>query len=164
VRGLLAHGSTLSRFGASGKPRVVQHYAAGVIDCADFEPRVTGLKTRVAQIQERQKDAAETADARRELSLVTNPLEDFATKVRAGLNTLNWLGTRDIIRTLVGRIEIDGDDIEVAFRVPPPGGSAPLRPVPLTATPQQARLYRRSSSAPSPGSTAADDWPRIRSA
>lgn len=88
----------------------------------------------MAQIQERQKDAAETADARRELTLVTNPLEDFATKVRAGLNTLNWLGTRDIIRTLVRRIEIDGDDIEVAFRVPPPGGSAPLRPVPLAAT------------------------------
>ena len=55
-------------------------------------------------------------------------LADFAAKVRAGLDTLDWLGTRDIIRTLVRRIKIDGDHIEVVFRVPPPGSSAPPTP------------------------------------
>src|SRR4051812_4567451 len=37
------------------------------------------------------------------------------------------LSTRDIIRTLVRRIEIDHSDIEVVFRVPPPNNS-PLPP------------------------------------
>jgi site-specific DNA recombinase len=108
-----------------GIGRLIDSYAAGVIDRSEFEPRVTGLKTHVAQLQERQKDAAETAEAERELTLVIGQLEDFAAKVRAGLDTLDWLSTRDIIRTLVRRIEIDGDDIEVVFRVPPPGSSAP---------------------------------------
>jgi site-specific DNA recombinase len=109
---------------------LIDSYAAGVIDRSEFEPRVAGLKTRVAQLQQRQQDATEAADAERELILVTSQLEDFATKVRAGLDTLDWLGTRDIIRTLVRRIEIDGDDIEVVFRVPPPSGSAPPPPGP----------------------------------
>ena len=107
-----------------GISRLIDSYAAGVIDRSEFEPRVAGLKTRVAQLQQRQQDATEAADAERELILVTSQLEDFATKVRAGLDTLDWLGTRDIIRTLVRRIEIDGDDIEVVFRAPPPSGSA----------------------------------------
>src|SRR3954454_6430720 len=113
-----------------GISRLIDSYAAGVIDRSEFEPRVAGLKTRVAQLQERQQDAAEAADAERELILVTSQLEDFATKVRAGLDTVDWLDTRDIIRTLVRRIEIDGDDIEVVFRVPPPGSSAPPPPGP----------------------------------
>jgi site-specific DNA recombinase len=113
-----------------GIGRLIDSYAAGVIDRSEFEPRVAGLKTRVAQLQQRQQDATEAADAERELILVTSQLEDFATKVRAGLDTLDWLGTRDIIRTLVRRIEIDGDDIEVVFRVPPPSGSAPPPPGP----------------------------------
>lgn len=111
-----------------GISRLIDSYAAGVIERSEFEPRVAGLKTRVAQLQQRQQDATEAADAERELILVTSQLEDFATKVRAGLDTLDWLGTRDIIRTLVRRIEIDGDDIEVVFRAPPPSGSAPPPP------------------------------------
>jgi hypothetical protein len=42
----------------------------------------------------------------------------------------------------VRRIEVDGDDIEVVFRVPPPGGSAPLRPVPLEATPPTGKIVQ----------------------
>jgi site-specific DNA recombinase len=113
-----------------GIGRLIDSYAAGVIDRSEFEPRVAGLKARVAQLQQRQEDAAETAKAERELTLVTGQLEDFAAKVRAGLYTLDWHGTRDVIRTLVRRIEIDGDHIEVVFRVPPPGSSVPPLPGP----------------------------------
>jgi site-specific DNA recombinase len=113
-----------------GISRLIDSYAAGVIDRSEFEPRVTGLKARVAQLQDRKMAAAETAEAERELTLVIGQLEDFAARVRAGLDTLDWLGTRDLIRTLVRRIEIDGNHIEVVFRVPPPGSSAPPPPGP----------------------------------
>ena len=140
-----------------GIGRLIDSYAAGVIDRSEFEPRVAGLKTRVAQLQQRQQDATEAADAERELILVTSQLEDFATKVRAGLDTLDWLGTRDIIRTLVRRIEIDGDDIEVVFRVPPPSGSAPPPPGPAGGNApnwQDCTGGRRAHH--SPGSAAID--------
>jgi site-specific DNA recombinase len=53
---------------------LIDSYASGVIDRSEFEPRVTGLKARVAQLQERQKAAAETAEAERELTLVISQL------------------------------------------------------------------------------------------
>jgi len=49
-------------------------------------------------------------------------LEDFSAKVIQGLDRLDWHGTRQIIHTLVRRIEIDRDSVEVVFRVPPMGG------------------------------------------
>jgi site-specific DNA recombinase len=112
-----------------GIGRLIDSYAAGVIDRAEFEPRIAGLKVRLAQLQERQRAATEAAEAERELTLVIGQLEDFAGKVRHGLDGLDWHGTREIIQTLVRRIEIDGDHVEVVFRVPPStSGSGPARP------------------------------------
>jgi site-specific DNA recombinase len=110
-----------------GIGRLIDSYAAGVIDRSEFEPRVAGLKVRVAQLQEQQRVAAEAAEAERELTLVIGQLEDFAAKVRHSLDDLDWLGTREVIRALVRRIEIDSDHVTVVFRVPPPtgGGGSP---------------------------------------
>ena len=113
-----------------GIGRLIDSSAAGVTDRSEFEPRVAGLKARVAQLQERQKAADEMGEAERELTLVIGQLEDFDATVRVGLDRLDWLGMREIIRTLVRRIEIDGDHVEVVFRVPPPVSSRPPPPGP----------------------------------
>ncbi len=119
-----------------GIGRLIDSYAAGVIDRSEFEPRITGLKARVAQLQEQQRAAADVANAERELTLVIGQLEDFASKVRHSLESLDWLSIREIIRTLVRRIEIDGDQVEVIFRVPPPVGSGgPSWPGPASGEP-----------------------------
>src|SRR5580704_7902293 len=78
----------------------------------------------MAQLQEQREAAVESADAERELSLVISRLEDFSAKVSQGLDRLDWHGMRQIIHTLVRRIEIDRDSVEVIFRVPPIGGPA----------------------------------------
>jgi site-specific DNA recombinase len=57
--------------------------------------------------------------------LIIGRLEDFAAKVHQGLDDLDWTGKRDIIRTMVRRIEIDGTHVEVVFRVPPPNPEGP---------------------------------------
>jgi site-specific DNA recombinase len=103
-----------------GIGRLIDSYAEGVIDRAEFEPRIAGLKARLARLQTQRQTAAETAEAERELRLVIGHLEEFAGKVRHSLDVLDWYGRRDIIRTLVRRIEIDGDRIEIVFRIPPP--------------------------------------------
>jgi site-specific DNA recombinase len=105
-----------------GIGRLIDGYAEGVLDRGEFEPRVAGLKVRVARLEKRRRAAAEAAEAERELTLVVGQLEDFAAKVRHGLDGLNGHGRRDIIRSLVRRIEIDGNRVEVVFRVPPPSG------------------------------------------
>ena len=78
-----------------------------------------------------ERDAALAAhEARRSLQLVIGRLEEFAGRVRAGLDGLDWHGRREIIRALVRRIEIDREEVEVVFRIPgapPPadGGTIP---------------------------------------
>jgi site-specific DNA recombinase len=100
--------------------RLIDSYAEGVIERAEFEPRIRGLRSRLAQVEERRRLAAEAAEADRELTLVIGRLDEFAASVRQDLDELDWHGKRDIIRTLVRRIEIDGDHVEIVFRVPPP--------------------------------------------
>ena len=45
-------------------------------------------------------------------------LQEFTTRLQSGLGALDWSTRREVIRTLVKRIEIDHDKIEVVFRVP----------------------------------------------
>src|SRR5450432_1604467 len=101
-----------------GVGRLIDSYAEGVIDKTEFEPRITGLKQRLSQLQERRQASLEAAEAERDLSLVVSQLEDFSAKVAQGLDALDETGAREIIRALVRRIEIDDSRIEVIFRVP----------------------------------------------
>src|ERR1700730_13594440 len=107
-----------------GIDRLIDCYTGGFIAKAEFEPRIAGLKLRRSQLQEQQRAAVKASNAERELSLVISRLEDFSAKVSHGLDRLDWLGMREIIHTVVRRIEIDHDSVEVIFRVPPTGGTS----------------------------------------
>ena len=53
-------------------------------------------------------------------------LEDFGLKVKENLDQASWLARRDILRTLVKRIEIGKTHITIVFRVgPSPGVVSP---------------------------------------
>lgn len=109
-----------------GIARLIDSYTEGILDKTEFEPRIAGLKQRVSQLQERHQAALEAVESERDLALVVSRLEDFAAKVSTGLDNLDRCGMRDIIRTVVRRIEIDDSRIEVIFRVPSADG--PLGP------------------------------------
>ena len=103
-----------------GIGRLIDSYAEGVIEQHEFQPRIVGLKERLARVKEQRQALVEAAEAERSLTLVIGRVEDFAAKVRRSLDELDWPRTREIIRALVRRIEVDGEAIEVVFRVPPP--------------------------------------------
>jgi len=105
-----------------GIARLIDSYTEGILDKTEFEPRIAGLKQRVTQLHERHQAALEAVESERDLALVVSRLEDFAAKVTTGLDNLDRFGMRDIIRTVVRRIEIADSRIEVTFRVPSPDG------------------------------------------
>src|SRR3954453_21320036 len=72
----------------------------------------------------------------RSLQLVIGKLGLFATMVRDRLEAADWSTMRDIIRTLVRRIEVSDDAVRVVFRVDPgsSGPSQPFRPSPHCPT------------------------------
>jgi site-specific DNA recombinase len=116
-----------------GMDRLIDSYAEEVIDADEFKPRLSGLRQRLVRLQTERDQAAVAHEAERSLQLVIGHLEAFASRVRAGLDGLDWHGQRAVIRALVRRIEIDCDQVEVVFRIPgmpSPDGGAPSGPGP----------------------------------
>ena len=103
----------------AGTGRLIDSYAEGVISKAEFEPRLAGMRQRVAKLEAEAAALQDTAEQARSLQLVIGKLETFATLVRDRLNGADWTVKRDIIRTLVRRIEIDGQHVRVVFRIGP---------------------------------------------
>jgi hypothetical protein len=62
---------------------------------------------------------ADEEGRQQELQLVLTRLEDFSQHVVAGLEQADWTQRRELIRTLVKRVEIGSQAVNVIFRVEP---------------------------------------------
>jgi len=100
-----------------GMGRLIDSYAEGLIERAEFEPRIAGFRQRIGGWEAQLKAMRDEAALQSTLSLVIGRLEDFAKRVRDRMCEVDWLMQRDLIRTLVKRVEINQDDINVVFRV-----------------------------------------------
>jgi site-specific DNA recombinase len=102
-----------------GVARLIDSYAEGLIDKYAFEPRMTRLRQRLARLEEQRQHLADEAASQAELQLIIGRLEDFAAKVPDGLEDAEWVRKRDLIRTLVKRVEVAQDQVNIVFRVDP---------------------------------------------
>jgi site-specific DNA recombinase len=91
----------------------VQNQAEGVISKAEFEPRLAGLRQRVAALEAEAAARNNAAEQTRSLHLVIGKLETFASLVRERLDEADWITKRDLIRTLVRRIEVNDQHVRV---------------------------------------------------
>ena len=130
----------------TGAGRLIDSYAEGVISKAEFEPRLAGLRRRIAGFEAEVAALRDTAEQARSLQLVIGKLEIFATMVRDRLGEADWTTRRDLIRTLVRRIEVDDQHVRVVFRVGPgPQGSPDARRIShLCPTRGRGMWWRRS--------------------
>ena len=105
-----------------GKSRLIDSYAEGMIDKTDFDPKMRNLKRRLEQLDQQIQDSRRHQVGQRELFLVINRLEEFAAAVHDRLGALDFVTKREIIRSLVKRVEIHKDEILVVFRIDPDPG------------------------------------------
>lgn len=109
-----------------GIARLIDGYAEGYLDHAEAEPRIRRFKERLQRLEAQAEQWRDQAQQHVQLQLVIGRLEEFSTKVTTGLEQFDWAGRRELIRTLVKRVEIDRDSVNVVFRVDenpfPPGG------------------------------------------
>ena len=96
-----------------------------MIDKAEFEPRITRMRERIKQLEKQVQQIQEEAGMEQELRLILGRLETFAAKVKEGLTEADCLTRREIIRTLVKRVEVDQEHVNVIFRVGPTTPSTP---------------------------------------
>jgi site-specific DNA recombinase len=102
-----------------GITRLIDSYAEGFVQKSEFEPRITRLRQRLTDLEQHEKQIITEELSRAPLQLAICRLEEFHEKVKAGLNEADWQMRRDLIRTLVKRVEIGKDGVKVIFRIPP---------------------------------------------
>jgi site-specific DNA recombinase len=105
-----------------GLARLIDSYAEGLIDKHEFEPRITRLRHRIQYLEEQCQQLADAAALEAELRVIIGRLEDFAARVKEGLEDVDWSRKREIIRALVKRVEVAQDQVHVVFRVDQYGG------------------------------------------
>jgi len=111
-----------------GISRLIDGYSEGYIDKGEFEPRIRRFKERLEVLESQAERLRDERQRHAELQLIIGRLEEFAAKVSAGLEGLDWSGRRELIRTLVKRVEIDQERVNVVFRVEDTMGGSGNRP------------------------------------
>ena len=107
---------------------MIDGYSEGYIDKGEFEPRIRRFKERLEAMESQAEQRRDERQRQAELQLIVGRLEEFAAKVSAGLDRLDWSARRELIRTLVKRIEIDRERVNVVFRVEDTMGGSGRRP------------------------------------
>jgi site-specific DNA recombinase len=102
-----------------GVARLIDSYAEGLIDKAEFEPRIGRLRQRIAHIDAQCQQLADEETLHHDLHLIIGRLEAFGQKVLQRLDDIEWSEQREIIRAMVKRVEIGEDQVQVVFRVEP---------------------------------------------
>ena len=101
-----------------GISRLIDAYAGGLLETGEFEPRIRRLKERLAKVNGELQTLNEQVQQEQELRLVFSRFEDFADQMKAGLSTADWNQRREILRTLVKRVEVDKENIRIVYKVP----------------------------------------------
>lgn len=102
-----------------GVARLIDTYTEGFIEKQEFEPRIRRLRQRLADLEEKAQKLSAAVAQQAELRLVITRLEEFAAKVKDGLAGTDWFTQRELIRTLVQRVEMGKEDVNIVFRIPP---------------------------------------------
>ena len=100
-----------------GLVRLIDSYTEGLLEKREFEPRITRLRDRIANVQDQLQHLANAMAWRAELQLIIGRVEEFAAKVKSGLERADWNSRREIVRTLVKRVEVDERQVNLVFRV-----------------------------------------------
>lgn len=111
-----------------GIARLIDAYETGVLDKAEFQPRLSKAKSRLKQITKQLAIAAEHASQAAELKHAFTHLDEFCVQVREGLSLADTEIRRQIIRTLVKVITIEADQVRITYRINPrPFRNGPAR-------------------------------------
>lgn len=101
----------------TGISRLIDGYAEGYLDKEEAEPRIRRFKQRLQVLEEQAQNIRTQEQKELDLQLVIGRMEEFSEKVKMGLEKLDWNGQRELIRTLVKRVEIGKEQINVVFRI-----------------------------------------------
>jgi len=115
-----------------GMERLIDSYSEAVIDKEQFMSRMNRTKGRIAELEGRIRANAEGADLGQEFRFLVDHFRKLAVHLGPGVENADWNRRREIIRSLVGRIEIERSRIAIVFRLPHGIGVSNKDPIVVT--------------------------------
>jgi len=103
--------------------RLIDSYAEGLLEKEEFEPRIKALRQQLAEVEARQKLVREGSAIQDQIRFLVGQFQTFAEQMRGGLESMDFEARRNLVRTLVKRVEIGPGSIHIVLRVnskPPP--------------------------------------------
>jgi len=97
--------------------RLIDSYQDGYLEKGEFEPRIHGLRERLAQLEAAAAGVAKQERSEEEVRQVIGAIEQFAAGVRERLDSIDFTTQRDLIRTLVDRIEVGEETVRIVYKV-----------------------------------------------
>jgi site-specific DNA recombinase len=114
--------------------RLIDAYQDGLLEKAEFEPRLRQAKERLSALERELASAQERDEARREAETVISQFREFAEAVTTRLDDADLSLKIRIVRALIQRIEVDKTDVKIVYRV----GHRPFDLGPETGTLQDS--------------------------
>ena len=100
-----------------GITRLIDAYEEGLVNKSEFEPRITSARRQLAGLQEQSRQRVDQQARAREMRLLIDNLQTFSREVMSGLDQADWQTRREIIQTLVRRVEIEAEQVNIVYRV-----------------------------------------------
>jgi site-specific DNA recombinase len=102
-----------------GITRLIDAYQEGFLEREEFEPRIRTAKERLAKLELEAKAAVDRESQSQDLRTAIDQLQLFASRIQGGLQDADWGTRREILRSLIRKVEISDDAIRIEYKVGP---------------------------------------------
>jgi len=102
--------------------RLIDSFTEGLISKDQFTPRMARTRSRIAELDTQIQAYSGDIDQMQHLRLGVARLRELSATVGPGLADSDWHRKREVIRTVVQRIEIGHENIRIVFRLSPDAG------------------------------------------
>ena len=102
-----------------GIARLIDAYGEGFLEKSEFEPRIRKARERLERADRELKGGVASEEQNTELKLIITRLEQFSKKIQSGLHESDWSTQREILRSMIKRVEVAEDKVRVVYRVDP---------------------------------------------
>jgi len=97
--------------------KLIDAYGEGLIEKGEFEPRIREARRRLEQLKQELQSQETSRGQLDEIRQVIGQLEKFAATIGHNLAHADWSLKRQLIYTLVKRVEVGQDEVRVVYRV-----------------------------------------------
>jgi site-specific DNA recombinase len=98
--------------------RLTEAYLEEVIPLAEYERRRRDLEQREEALGEQAQQMERQVERTVELAGVVTSIEDFAARIRQGLDNANFEQKRQLVELLIDRVVVSNEEVEIRYVVP----------------------------------------------